>query len=44
MRGVSRGWRLVFSLEGEKDSFERSGPISAPLVAEALELAERPPT
>ena len=30
---------LVFSLEGEKDSFIRNGPISAPLVVEALELA-----
>lgn len=31
---------LVFSLEGEKDGFERNGPVTAPLVVEAL--AEAP--
>ena len=30
---------LVYSLEGEKDSFERNGPITAPLVVEALSEA-----
>lgn len=30
---------LVFSLEGEKDSFERNGPVTASLLVEAMSLA-----
>lgn len=34
---------LVYSLEAEKDSFERYGEITASLVAQAAELAPAPP-
>lgn len=35
--------RLVFSLEGEKDSLERNGPVTGPLLADALALAPAVP-